>query len=103
MPRRGDQAPVPVDILSAFLPEYCRTSPGEMGETMLKEMLKRSALLILVAAASLAGCTSDNPTAPTTVTVSPLPPIVVSLPTTVPGVLSLVMPVDPFDLATTSF
>ena len=65
-------------------------------------MLKRSAIFVLLSA-TLAGCNPDNPTAPTTVTVAPLPPIVVPLPTTVPGVLSLVMPADPSDLATTAF
>lgn len=69
---------------------------------MTDEMLKRSALLVLVLAAAAAACSSgDSPTAPTTVTA--LPPIVVPLPTTVPGVLSLIMPVEPGDLATTAF
>lgn len=68
---------------------------------MAGEMLKPSALLILILAAT-AACTSDNsPTAPTPV--AALPPIVVPLPTTVPGVLSLVMPIEPSDVAATAF
>jgi len=69
---------------------------------MADEMLMRSALLIVVLAATAAACGSDDsPTAPTTVTA--LPPIVVPLPTSVPGVLGLVMPVESGDLATTAF
>ena len=68
-----------------------------------RRMLKRSALLILASAVALAGCVNDNPTAPTTATAPPLPPIVVPLPTTVPGVLSLVMPADPSDLSAAVF
>lgn len=69
---------------------------------MTDEMLKRSALLVLILSVTAAACSSgDSPTAPTTVTA--LPPIVVPLPTSVPGVLSLVMPVEPGDLATTAF
>lgn len=68
---------------------------------MANEMLKRSALLILILSAT-AACNSDSsPTAPTPVTA--LPPIVVPLPTAVPGVLSLVMPIDPTDVATAAF
>lgn len=68
---------------------------------MANEMLKHSALIVLVMAAT-AACTSDNsPTAPTPVTA--LPPIVVPLPTTVPGVLSLVMPIDRSDVARAAF
>lgn len=65
-------------------------------------MSKRSVLLVL-AAAAFAGCTSDSPTAPTTIIASQPPPIVVPLPTTVPGVLSLVMPIELGDQATTAF
>lgn len=68
---------------------------------MATKMFKRSALLVLILAATSA-CSSDvSPTAPTPVTA--LPPIVVPLPTTVPGVLSLVMPIDPSDVATGAF
>jgi hypothetical protein len=70
--------------------------------TMTDEMLKRSAFLALFLSASLAGCSSDDaPTAPTPVTT--LPPISVPLPTTVPGVLSLSLPIDQADGATTAF
>ncbi len=66
-------------------------------------MSKRPVLLFL-AAAAVAGCTSgQSPTAPTTVTASQPPPIVVPLPTAVPGVLSLVMPIEQGDQATTAF
>ena len=70
---------------------------------MTEQMQTRAAFLICLLAATLAGCTADNPTAPTTTTVPPLPPLVVPLPTPVPGVLSLAMPADAFDLAATAF
>ena len=70
---------------------------------MASEMLKRSVLLILTAAV-VAACTSgQSPTAPTTVTATQPPPIVVPLPTNVPGVLSLLMPIDPSDSANTAY
>ncbi len=70
---------------------------------MASEMLTRPVLVVLVTA-TMAACTANqSPTAPTTVTARPSPPIVVPLPTTVPGVLSLVMPIDLSDLATTAF
>lgn len=69
---------------------------------MTDVMLMRSTLLGFVLAATAAGCSSETaPTAPTTV--AALPPIIVPLPTTVAGVLSLVMPIDLSDLATTAF
>ncbi len=71
-------------------------------------MLTRSVFLALAAAilsaATLSACTSgQSPTAPTTATATPTPPIVVPLPTTVPGVLSLVLPIELADLANTAF
>ncbi|MDP2391370.1 MAG: hypothetical protein Q8N52_13665, partial [Acidobacteriota bacterium] len=68
---------------------------------MASKMLKPSALLILLLAATAACTSADSPTAPTPVTA--LPPIVVPLPTTVPGVLGLVMPIDPSDVARAAF
>ena len=66
-------------------------------------MRKRSVLLVL-AVATLSACTSgQSPTAPTTVTATQPPPIVVPLPTNVPGVLSLLMPIDPSDSANTAY
>ena len=68
---------------------------------MASEMLKRSVLVLLTAA--VVACSSgQSPTAPTPITAAPLP-IVVPLPTTVPGVLTLVLPIDAADLATTAF
>lgn len=65
-------------------------------------MVKRSAFVFLSLALSVTGCSSDDsPTAPTPVTT--LPPITVPLPTTVPGVLALSMPLDQADGATTAF
>ena len=69
---------------------------------MACEMLKRSALLVLLSVATVAACT-DNPTAPTVTTPPPFPPVIVRLPTTVPGVLSLIMPIELSDVATTAF
>lgn len=70
---------------------------------MTNVMLKRSALLsLLTLSVTFGACSSDDsPTAPTVVTV--LPPITVPLPTTVPGVLTLAMPIDQGDAATTAF
>lgn len=79
-----------------------KAATGQIGGTMTDVMLKRSALLILMLAASAAACSSDDsPTAPTVVTA--LPPLTVPLPTTVPGVLTLSMPIDQADGATTAF
>jgi len=69
---------------------------------MASEMLKRSVLVLLTAAVVAACSSGQSPTAPTTISSAP-PPFVVPLPTTVPGVLSLVMPIDAADLATTAF
>jgi hypothetical protein len=69
---------------------------------MTEVMLKRSALVLIALLLTAAGCSSDDsPTAPTVVTA--LPPITVPLPTTVPGVLALAMPIDQADGATTAF
>lgn len=66
--------------------------------------MRRRFVLVLCAATTVAACnTGKSPTAPTTTVVPPLAPIVVALPTTVPGVLTLAMPVDLSDLATTAF
>ncbi|MGE0866018.1 MAG: peptidoglycan DD-metalloendopeptidase family protein [Vicinamibacterales bacterium] len=64
-------------------------------------MLTRSVLLLL--AVTAAACSDQSPTAPTITTVAASPPIVVPLPTAVPGVLSLAMPIELADLATTAF
>jgi len=64
-------------------------------------MLTRSVFLLL--AVTAAACSDQSPTAPTIATVTASPPIVVPLPTGVPGVLSLAMPIELADLATTAF
>lgn len=70
---------------------------------MADGMLKRSVFFLLVSI-TVSACTSDqSPTAPSGVAATPPPPIVVPLPTTVPGVLNLVMPIEPGDLANTAF
>jgi hypothetical protein len=77
-----------------------KAGTGQIEDTIKDVMLKRSALLLIVLSA--AGCSNDDsPTAPTVVTA--LPPITVPLPTTVPGVLALAMPIDQGDAATTAF
>ena len=60
--------------------------------------------VLVVAAVSLASCNfGKSPVAPTAVAV-PAPPVPPPpLPTTVPGVLALVMPIDPGDYTTTAF
>ncbi len=66
-------------------------------------MLNCSArLLLFLLTASVAACATDNPTAPTAVASTPLPPVIVRLPTTVPGVLSLRLPIDIGDVPTTT-
>lgn len=70
---------------------------------MAGEMLKRLVFVIMAAATLVACTTGQSPTAPTTVTATQPPPIVVPLPTTVPGVLSLVMPIEPSDVANVAF
>ena len=57
-------------------------------------------LLLFLLTASVAACATDNPTAPTAVASTPLPPVIVRLPTTVPGVLSLRLPIDIGDVPT---
>lgn len=66
-------------------------------------MLTRSVFFVLIAATLFACTSGQSPTAPTTVTTTQPPPIVVPLPTTVPGVLSLVMPIELGDLANAAF
>ena len=65
-------------------------------------MLTRPALVVLLSVVTITACTA-NPTAPTVTTPPPFPPVTVRLPTTVPGVLSLSMPIDSADVATTAF
>ena len=48
-------------------------------------------------------CTDELPTAPTAVAGPTPPPLSPSLPTTVPGVLALALPIDAADLAVTAF
>jgi hypothetical protein len=66
-------------------------------------MRVRSALMV-VAVACAAGCDfGKSPTAPTPIA-APLPPLTAPpLPTTVPGVLSVAMPVDSLDVANAAF
>jgi len=61
------------------------------------------AVCVLFVAATVAACSDQSPTAPTVTVPPPVSAIVVPLPTTVPGVLSLVMPIELSDLATTAF
>lgn len=65
-------------------------------------MFTRS-LCVLFAVATLAACSKQSPTAPTVTDPPPSSAIVVPLPTAVPGVLSLVMPIELADVATTAF
>lgn len=64
----------------------------------------RFARVLMCAVFASASCTDQkSPLAPTTVG-SPAPPVAVPpLPTTVPGVLAIAMPIDAADLATTAF
>ena len=75
---------------------------GQIADTIALRMLKRPALVVLLSVATIAACT-DNPTAPTVTTPPPFPTVNVPLPTTVPGVLGLRMPIDASDAATTAF
>lgn len=61
----------------------------------------RPALVVLLSVATFAACTK-NPTAPTVTTPPPFPPVIVRLPTTVPGVLTLRLPIDLADLPATN-
>jgi hypothetical protein len=64
----------------------------------------RHSWIVLVFALATASCTdSKSPVAPTAVA-GPTPPVLTpSLPTTVPGVLAVAMPIDPGDSANTAF
>ena len=64
----------------------------------------RNGWILLAIALIMSGCTNpESPLAPTAVA-GPTPPVLVpSLPTSVPGVLSIGMPIDAADAATTSF
>jgi len=61
------------------------------------------AVCVLVVAATVAACSDQSPTAPTVTVAPPAAAIVVPLPTAVPGVLGLVMPIELSDVATTAF
>lgn len=65
-------------------------------------MFTRSVCVLFVVATA-AACSDQSPTAPTVTTAPPAAAIVVPLPTAVPGVLSLVMPIELADVATTAF
>jgi hypothetical protein len=88
---------------SLRLPE--RDAAGNIGGTMSGEMRRRLGLsCFFLLAAFVTACNTDkSPTAPTTTVVAQLPPIVVPLPTTVPGVLTIGMPIELSDLATTAY
>lgn len=74
---------------------------GQIGDTMTRMLMRSACVLLLVA--TVAACSEQSPTAPTVTTAPPSLPIVVPLPTAVPGVLSLVMPIDASDLASPAF
>lgn len=64
----------------------------------------RFRFLIIALAAGAVSCNTDkSPTAATPIAAPAPPPVTSPLPTNVPGVLSVVMPIDPGDLATTVF
>ena len=66
--------------------------------------MRRSWVLVVLAAVALASCDfGKSPAAPTAIPVAGPPLVPPPLPTAVPGVLSIAMPIDGSDLAATAF